>query len=209
MIFEMEHYFLVCFGLLRIFSSMKGCPANCFCDELQTDCVVHNCDDGLPIQYTDFLKITGELCMKQRLFLSKLSPNTIVILETDSCVGIKNCRDDRSIKQLDEVTVGVFREDEGKELIVPAEGVPFLPIQIGDGVDNGANNNGDNNGDNDEAAEVMTEEPSVETTVETSTEMTTETSTEEETTTEMMAIIPYRNQDRDEDGNTLTTVYRR
>ena len=216
-ILKMEHFFVVCFGLLCVFTSaVKGCPNNCFCDELQTSCVVNSCDDSLPIEYTDFLKITGEVCKKQRDFLRNLSPNTIVIMVTDTCIGIQNCRDNRRIKNYDEITIGIFDEGERKEIVPPTEGVPFLPVQTENDEDNGGNNddnNGANNDDNNGANndEVMTEEPSIETTVEMTTEMTTETSTEQETTAETMVIVPYRTRDRDEDGNTSTsvTVYRR
>ena len=132
-----------------------------------------------------------------------------MILGTDSCAGIRNCRDDNhgSIKHFDQTTV---EEDERKDIAVPTAGVPFLPVETGDNVNNNGANNNDNVGANDED-EVMTEEPSIETTVEITTEMTTETSTEQETTADMMVIVPYRTRDQDEDGNTSTsvTIYRR
>ena len=63
---------------------------------------MNSCNGRLPIEYTDFLRITGKVCENQREFLNRLTPNTIIIMMTDICVGLKNCRDDRHFKHLDE-----------------------------------------------------------------------------------------------------------
>ena len=208
----MEYYLLICFGLLYI-SSVEGCPINCICNDLQTDCVVNSCDDRLPIEYTDFLRTTGKVCNNQRKFLNNLTPNTIIIMKSDSCVGLRNCRDDRPIKHFDEgkeetvtVTIGVLSKDDNKgELDVPTQGVPFIPVETEDH----ANADDDNNGVNDDVGTMV--EMTIETTVEITTEITTERTTEEEETTMMMTIVHYRTRDGDDDGSSSTavTVYRR
>ena len=221
-------------GLLCAFSTVEGCSTNCLCDELQTDCVVDSCDDRLPIEYTDFLRVTGKVCENRREFLNSLTLNTIIIMMSDSCVGLRNCQDDGHIKHLDEgkeetvtVTVEVLSKAERKgELAVPTQGVPFLPVETEDHANDGDNNNnnnddnnGDNNGDNDGNGET-TVEMTIETTMEITTEMTTDVPTEmtterstEQETTEIMAIVPYRTRNGNEDDHgspsTSVTVYRR
>ena len=216
----MEYYLLVFFGLLCV-SSVKGCPINCICDELQTDCTLDSCNAELPIEYTDFLRITGKVCDNQREFLNNLTPNTIIILRSDSCVGLRKCRDDRHIKHIDEekeetvaVTIGALAEDETKEkLDVPTQGVPFIPVETEeDRVNNGVNDDDDDGETTMEMTIETTEEITTDMTTEVTTEMITERTTEEETTM-MMAIVRYRTRNGDEDdhgsSSTTVTLYRR
>ena len=215
----MEYYLLVFFGLLCV-SSVKGCPINCICDELQTDCTLDSCNAELPIEYTDFLRITGKVCDNQREFLNNLTPNTIIILRSDSCVGLRNCRDDRHSKHIDEekeetvaVTIGALAEDETKEkLDVPTQGVPFIPVETEeDRVNNGVNDDDDDGETTMEMTIETTEEITTDMTTEVTTEMITERTTEE--TTMMMAIVRYRTRNGDEDdhgsSSTTVTLYRR
>ena len=204
-------YFLMCLGLPCAFSTLEGFPANCLCDELQTKCEVNSCNGRLPIEYTDFLRITGKVCENQREFLNRLMPNTIIIMMTDSCVGLKNCRDDRHVKHLDEGKEKSVTETVVEVLDVPTQGVPFLPVETQDHA-----NDDDNNDDGDEETTVeitteITTEMTTEMTTEVATEMVTEVATEQETT-ETMIIVPYRNRnDEDDHGSpsTSVTVYRR
>ena len=71
---------------------VQSCPLNCICDEYKTVCQVKTCEDELPIEYTDYLVIDGPLCVSQLMFLNALSPNTIIVMRTHSCEGLRNCR---------------------------------------------------------------------------------------------------------------------
>ena len=71
---------------------VQSCPLNCICDEYKTVCQVKTCEDELPVEYTDYLVIDGPLCVSQLMFLNALSPNTIIVMRTHSCEGLRNCR---------------------------------------------------------------------------------------------------------------------
>ena len=81
-------YFLL---LLICVVSVQTCPLNCICEETETTCIISDCADEIALEYTDFLTITGKLCEKQRRVLNSLTPNTIILLKTDTCTGIRNC----------------------------------------------------------------------------------------------------------------------
>ena len=92
---KMEVSVLMCvLGLLYTMSviTVQSCPLNCICDEYKTVCQVKTCEDELPIEYTDYLVIDGPLCVSQLMFLNALSPNTIIVMRTHSCEGLRNCR---------------------------------------------------------------------------------------------------------------------
>ena len=92
---KMEVSVLMCvFGLLYTLSAItvQSCPLNCICDEYKTVCQVKTCEDELPLEYTDYLVIDGPLCVNQLMFLNALSPNTIIVMRTHSCEGLRNCR---------------------------------------------------------------------------------------------------------------------
>ena len=149
----------------------------------------------------------GKVCENQREFLNRLTPNTIIIMMTDSCVGLKNCRDDRHVKHLDEGKEESVTETVVEVLDVLTQVVPFLPVETQDHA-----NDDDNNDDGDEETTVeITTEITTEMTTEVATEMVTEVATEQETT-EMMIIVPYRNRNGEDDHgspSTIVTVYRR
>ena len=88
----MEVLVFLCVLLLTV---VKCCPSNCICEEHETTCEIRSCTDELPLEYTDFLIINGKLCPKQRKFLKDLTPNTIIVMTSHPCIGIRNCHDDR------------------------------------------------------------------------------------------------------------------
>ena len=88
-------YFFLCFLGLLCVRSTEGCPDNCICEEYQSVCQIQQCNDDLPFEYTDFLKIKGALCQRHKDFLKSLSPNTIIVVTDDSCAGLHNCQDER------------------------------------------------------------------------------------------------------------------
>ena len=68
------------------------CPLNCICEETETTCTFESCTDEISLDYTDFLIVIGKLCPEQRNVLRTLTPNTIIVLKSDTCKGIRNCR---------------------------------------------------------------------------------------------------------------------
>ena len=91
----MEFLVFVCMLLLTV---VKCCPSNCIYEEHETTCEIRSCTDELPFEYTDFLIINGKLCPKQRKFLKDLTPNTIIVMTSHPCIGIRNCHDDRPLE---------------------------------------------------------------------------------------------------------------
>ena len=68
------------------------CPINCICEVTETLCSLKSCSDQISLDYTDYLVIDGKLCEDQRRLLSSLTPNTIIVLKSDGCERIRNCR---------------------------------------------------------------------------------------------------------------------
>ena len=112
-------YFLLCLKLVY------SCPDNCLeCTEEKIECVVQKCSDELPFEYTDFLYITGKLCIRQKNHLNGLSPNTIIVLENENCDGLRNCQ-------------SLVKNDEGRSKSTPLpltstekEYIRILPIPV-------------------------------------------------------------------------------
>ena len=73
-------------------NTVQTCPMNCMCEETETICTIRSCTDKIALEYTDFLTINGKLCENQRRVLNSLTPNTIILLKSDTCTGIRNCR---------------------------------------------------------------------------------------------------------------------
>ena len=81
--------FIILLGLIQL---VLACPNNCICEDTETVCTISDCEDQIPLDYTDFLIIEGQLCRTQRESLNSLTPNTIIILKSDTCANIRNCR---------------------------------------------------------------------------------------------------------------------
>ena len=91
MIFNMKLVFLVIIAV-QLMEMVEMCPINCICEESESSCTLESCRDEIALDYTDFLIIYGKLCTEQRRILNELTPNTIIVLKSDICDGIRNCR---------------------------------------------------------------------------------------------------------------------
>ena len=104
---------------------VQSCPLNCICDEYRTVCQVKTCKDELPFDYTDYLVIDGPLCVNQLMFLNALSPNTIIVMRTHSCEGLRNCRNDGVLP------TQIPRESSPTEMFSEDDFIPdIIPVPI-------------------------------------------------------------------------------
>ena len=109
---------------------VQSCPLNCASDEYRTVCVVKTCEDELPFEYTDYLVIDGPLCVNQLMFLNALTPNTIIVMRTHSCEGLRNCRDERVLTTQvprENLPTEMFSEDDFIPEMIPIPIPPHLP----------------------------------------------------------------------------------
>ena len=78
--------------VLTLVHFVEACPINCICEVTETLCNLKSCSDQISLDYTDYLVIDGKLCEDQRRLLNSLTPNTIIVLKSDRCEGIRKCR---------------------------------------------------------------------------------------------------------------------
>ena len=81
----------VLFFVMNVVQLVEACPVSCICEETETICILEKCSDEISLDY-NFLVIVGKLCEQQRTTLNSLTPNTIIVLKTDTCQEIRNCR---------------------------------------------------------------------------------------------------------------------